>query len=619
MASLYARTICVAACALVLAASAQASTDTIGPNGINSVALGLTGAGVVIGQVEQARPGDVDIGDDPNHSNTTTDPAGVFEQDNPGVPPDDDEVRNHAQEVAGVIISSDATDGVGVDIHGNPLTNGIAPTGVAMGASLYSSAYITTGVSPGYDHAILTFQFVATRPGMRAVNHSWGKPTADPNNTGPSDGNSQLTLALDWSASQHDVLHLVAGNQGPMANLPIPKDNFNGMTIARSSKVGGVYRQVSSGNNYSRDAAGSRTSIDLIAPGDGIELTGLGNAHRITAGGTSYATPHVTGTVALLQEFAIQTAASDPNWGPNAHRHEVMKAVLMNSADKIEGILGMERTVLKQNGTDTWFESAAIFPQTPLDMEMGTGHLNANRALQQFTPGEIDGTTSSFFENAPLIGWDFDSIGFSFIKYNFDIDLEAGDYVSATLAWDRVVNLTNVVGASDEYDQGDSFSHGSLAGLDLYLTRQGDGISNAVASSTSFDSSVEHIFAEVPEAGKYSLIVASSSAGPTDYGIAWWSGGVVAPLTPGDFDMDGDVDADDLSQWEGDYGINGDSDADDDGDSDGADFLVWQQNFGTGAALTANATAVPEPATWLLLAIGIAFWRPRSSSNRVSQ
>ena len=61
------------------------------------------------------------------------------------------------------------------------------------------------------------FSFIATRPGMRAVNHSWGKPTVDPND--PLDGNSQLTLALDWSASQHDVLHLVAGNQGQDINV----------------------------------------------------------------------------------------------------------------------------------------------------------------------------------------------------------------------------------------------------------------------------------------------------------------------------------------------------------------------------------------------------------------
>ena len=42
----------------------------------------------------------------------------------------------------------------------------------------------------------------------------------------------------------------------------------------------------------------------------------------------------------------------------------------------------------------------------------------------------------------------------------------------------------------------------------------------------------------------------------------------ILPL-PGDFDDDGDVDADDLAQWEGDFGLNGDADADFDGDSDG--------------------------------------------------
>jgi uncharacterized protein YkwD len=59
-----------------------------------------------------------------------------------------------------------------------------------------------------------------------------------------------------------------------------------------------------------------------------------------------------------------------------------------------------------------------------------------------------------------------------------------------------------------------------------------------------------------------------------------------------DFDNDGEVDAADLAQWRGDFGLNGDSDADDDDDSDGADFLVWQRQLGLGA----SAATVPEPA-----------------------
>lgn len=74
--------------------------------------------------------------------------------------------------------------------------------------------------------------------------------------------------------------------------------------------------------------------------------------------------------------------------------------------------------------------------------------------------------------------------------------------------------------------------------------------------------------------------------------------------TPGDFDGDHDVDADDLAQWEGDYGLNSDSDSNLDGRSDGLDFLAWQQQLGNGVVpLTAVATAVPEPAAMVLMLV----------------
>ncbi|MBN1854503.1 MAG: DNRLRE domain-containing protein, partial [Pirellulales bacterium] len=49
----------------------------------------------------------------------------------------------------------------------------------------------------------------------------------------------------------------------------------------------------------------------------------------------------------------------------------------------------------------------------------------------------------------------------------------------------------------------------------------------------------------------------------------------------GDFNRDGNVDGQDLAQWDGDFGVNGESDSDGDGDSDGNDFLAWQRNFGS--------------------------------------
>ncbi len=90
----------------------------------------------------------------------------------------------------------------------------------------------------------------------------------------------------------------------------------------------------------------------------------------------------------------------------------------------------------------------------------------------------------------------------------------------------------------------------------------------------------------------------------------------VGKMFSADFDVDGDVDTDDLAQWQGDFGLNGESDADADNDSDGADFLAWQRQFGSGVGLLAASTTVPEPGACLLLISGVAMagWFRRRSS-----
>src|SRR5690606_36690830 len=76
-----------------------------------------------------------------------------------------------------------------------------------------------------------------------------------------------------------------------------------------------------------------------------------------------------------------------------------------------------------------------------------------------------------------------------------------------------------------------------------------------------------------------------------------------APSTPGDFNDDGNVDAEDLSRWQSSFGVDDQADADGDNDSDGADFLIWQRNYQPPAAASA---AVPEPSVITLLLGGLA-------------
>lgn len=84
----------------------------------------------------------------------------------------------------------------------------------------------------------------------------------------------------------------------------------------------------------------------------------------------------------------------------------------------------------------------------------------------------------------------------------------------------------------------------------------------------------------------------------------------VMPTFGADFDGNGIVEGADLGLWKTGFGMasgagRSDGDADGDGDVDGSDFLIWQRQFGSGAALRSNI-AVPEPITGLLVGIGIA-------------
>ena len=78
--------------------------------------------------------------------------------------------------------------------------------------------------------------------------------------------------------------------------------------------------------------------------------------------------------------------------------------------------------------------------------------------------------------------------------------------------------------------------------------------------------------------------------------------------TIADFDLDFDVDADDLAAWTAGYGIGGvweQGDANGSGEIDGADFLSWQRNF-TGAPAVGASSSVPEPSSVALVLLACA-------------
>jgi subtilisin family serine protease len=167
------------------------------------------------------------------------------------------------------------------------------------------------------------------------------------------------------------------------------------------------------------DALGERTSTDILAPGDLVDLADPNGAQPFPQTGTSFAAPHVTGTLALLQQRATTA---------HGNNHLTKKAVILNSADKIKGIIGMDRTVVGLTG-QTWSHSDTI----PLDPQMGVGELDASRAIRQFDGGEQGPG------GVGPIGWDLGSQDDPFLPNRYTLNLHKNDFVSATLVWDREV------------------------------------------------------------------------------------------------------------------------------------------------------------------------------------
>lgn len=170
------------------------------------------------------------------------------------------------------------------------------------------------------------------------------------------------------------------------------------------------------------------------------------------------------------------------------------------------------------------------------------------------------------------------------------VEISGGESLRAeastrTPSWDTLFGKDNEVTMKIEFYSVFGAPSGSAAFLDEVAQLVHDG---TTTEDVWLDHTLEAIAPENAVEARLSFVFEQPS---NSDGAIWIdsAGLFLESFTAGDFDLDGDVDGADLTEWQTAYGST----------RSGSDFLDWQQQFGAGTL--AAASAVPEPTSVALL------------------
>ena len=415
----------------------------------------------------------------------------------------------------------------------------IINTGLAPAVSLGSAA-LATFVNPNgsfglSDSSLTSYTYAAAHGDVLSTSIGDSSDTA---------GVGTLSGLLDALAVAHrnTVMVASAGNSGPAAGtVSGPASGYNTIsvgaldgptnyaTMASFSSRGPLQTAWYDGTNTTTYGGGvaSRPGVDLVAPGTSIVMPAQINSNSVSyynIAGTSFAAPLVAGGAALLDSTA--KTLFDASITNAATRSEVIKAVVMNSADRISGW---------DNGQQ--ITNGVITTTQALDWAMGAGRLNLNTAFSQFTTSAVITTgggiiQTGFDASVQSTGWAFGTASLRGENdYRFVDQLFGGQQLSVTLAWmrDRTWNAA----IADYVDV-------AQAELDLMVYRiLGGGVEQLVAQSISPVGTVQELSFQLSDPGTYDIRVGystnlfdlSGAYGLQDYGLAWTVTGVPEPTT----------------------------------------------------------------------------------------